>query len=146
MKRAERSDQQYFPLPWFSVLLASALIGTNDERSPRNSSSRDFNRNRESRRFRHVVRNVYTRSFDSAKLGKRVNSAPELFARTKPSCLPLPLFSNTIVWFFGCVFFLLVSCVSHVSCVYCDCKTFATPKSLYLCIAEWQPPFSHATG
>ena len=47
IKRAERSYQQYFQLPLFSVLLASAFIGTNDERSPRNSSSRDFNRNRD---------------------------------------------------------------------------------------------------
>ena len=47
IKRAERSYQQYFQLPWFSVLLASAFIGTNDERSPRNSSSRDFNRKRD---------------------------------------------------------------------------------------------------
>jgi hypothetical protein len=46
IKRAERSYQQYFQLPLFSVLLASAFIGTNDERSPRNSTSRDFNRNR----------------------------------------------------------------------------------------------------
>ena len=36
----------------------------------------------EYRRFRHVVRNVYTPSFDPAKLGKLVNPAPELFART----------------------------------------------------------------
>lgn len=37
----------------------------------------------ESRRFRHVVRNGYTHSFGPAKLGKRANSAPELFSRTK---------------------------------------------------------------
>ena len=47
IKRAERSYRQYFLLPLFSVLLASAFIGTSDERSPRNSSSRDFNRNRD---------------------------------------------------------------------------------------------------
>ena len=41
----------------------------------------------EYRWFRHVVRNVYTPSFDPAKLGKRVNSAPELFARTKAKLL-----------------------------------------------------------
>ena len=41
----------------------------------------------EYRRFRHVVRNVYTHSFDPAKLGKLVNSAPELFARTKAESL-----------------------------------------------------------
>jgi hypothetical protein len=37
----------------------------------------------ESRRFRRVVRNVYTHSFDLAKLGKLVNAVPELFAPTK---------------------------------------------------------------
>lgn len=88
--------QQYFQLPLFSVLLASALIGTNDERSPRNSSSRDFNRTGtrldEYRRFRHVVRNVYTHRFDPAKLGKLVNSAPELFARTKAELLAFAAF------------------------------------------------------
>jgi hypothetical protein len=47
IKRAERSYQQYFQLPLFSVLLASTFMGTNDERSPRNSSSRGFNRNRD---------------------------------------------------------------------------------------------------
>lgn len=75
----------------------------------------------ESRRFRHVVRNVYTHHFDPAKLGKLVNSAPKLLHEQKPSCLPLPLFSNTSVWFFG--FFLPVSCVSHVAFVYCACNT-----------------------
>ena len=42
MERAEWGCQQYFQLPFFSVLLASALIGTHDEGSPRNSSSRDL--------------------------------------------------------------------------------------------------------
>jgi hypothetical protein len=46
----------------------------------------------EYRRFRHVVRNVYTRSFDPAKLGKRVNSAPELFVRTKAELLAFATF------------------------------------------------------
>ena len=40
----EQSDQQYFQWPLFSLLLAAAFIGPNDERSPRNSSSRDFSR------------------------------------------------------------------------------------------------------
>jgi hypothetical protein len=43
----------------------------------------------EHRRFRHVVRNVYTHSFDPTKPGKLVNSAPELFARTKAELLAL---------------------------------------------------------
>ena len=43
----------------------------------------------EYRRFRHVVRSVYTHSFDPAKLGKLVNSAPELFPRTKEGLLTL---------------------------------------------------------
>ena len=51
----------------------------------------------EYRRFRHVVRNVYTHSFDPVKLGKPVHSAPELLHEQKQSCLPLPLFSNTNV-------------------------------------------------
>ena len=41
----------------------------------------------EYRWFRHVVRNVYTHRFDPTKLGKPVNSAPELFARTKAESL-----------------------------------------------------------
>ena len=41
----------------------------------------------EYRRFRHVVRNVYTHRFDPAKLGKLVKSAPELFPRTKAELL-----------------------------------------------------------
>ena len=43
----------------------------------------------EYRRFRRVVRNVYTQSFDPAKLGKLVNSAPERFAQTKAQLLVL---------------------------------------------------------
>jgi hypothetical protein len=45
------------------------------------------------RQFRHVVRNVYTHRFNPAKLAKLVNSAPELFARTKEwsSCCLLAL-------------------------------------------------------
>jgi hypothetical protein len=46
----------------------------------------------EYRRFRHVVRNVYTHSFDPAKLGKLVNSAPELFAQTKAELLAFAAF------------------------------------------------------
>jgi hypothetical protein len=46
----------------------------------------------EYRRFRHVVRNVYTHRFDPAKLGKLVNSAPELFARTKAELLAFAAF------------------------------------------------------
>jgi hypothetical protein len=48
----------------------------------------------EYRRFRHVVRNVYTHSFDPAKLGKLVNPAPELFARTKAELQAFALLSN----------------------------------------------------
>jgi hypothetical protein len=46
----------------------------------------------EYRQFRHVVRNVYTLSFDPAQLGKLVNSAPELFARTKAELLAFAAF------------------------------------------------------
>jgi hypothetical protein len=35
---------------------------------------------------------VYTHSFDPAKLGKLVNSAPELFARTKAELLAFAAF------------------------------------------------------
>jgi hypothetical protein len=41
----------------------------------------------EDRRFRYVVGQVYTHSCDPAKLGKPVNSAPELSARTKAELL-----------------------------------------------------------
>jgi hypothetical protein len=43
----DQSDQQYFQWPCFKVFLTSAFIGANDERSPKNSPSRDFNRNRD---------------------------------------------------------------------------------------------------
>jgi hypothetical protein len=46
----------------------------------------------ENRRFRHVVRNVYTHCFEPAKLGKLVNSAPELFPRTKAELLAFAAF------------------------------------------------------
>ena len=49
-------------------------------------------RREEYRRFRHVVRNVYTHRFDPAKLGKLVNAAPELFARTKAELLAFAAF------------------------------------------------------
>jgi hypothetical protein len=43
-------------------------------------------------RFRHVVRSVYTHRFNPAKFGKLVNSAPELFARTKAELLAFAAF------------------------------------------------------
>jgi hypothetical protein len=46
----------------------------------------------EYRRFRHVVRNVYTYNFDPVKLGKLVNSAPELFVQTKAELLAFAAF------------------------------------------------------
>ena len=46
----------------------------------------------EYRRFRRVVRNVYTHRFDPAKLGKLVNFAPELFALTKAELLAFAAF------------------------------------------------------
>jgi hypothetical protein len=46
----------------------------------------------EYRRFRHVVRNVYTHNFDPVKLGKLVNSAPELFSQTKAELLAFAAF------------------------------------------------------
>ena len=45
--KQSRAELPNFQLLLFIILLASAFIGTNDERSPRNSSSRDFNRNRD---------------------------------------------------------------------------------------------------
>jgi hypothetical protein len=48
-------------------------------------------------RFRHVVRNVYTHSFDPAKLGKLITPLLNFLHEQKPSWLPLPLFSNTSV-------------------------------------------------
>ena len=72
--------------------MASAFIGTNDERSPAVISTETGTRLDEYRRFRHLVRKVYTHSFDPAKFGKLVNSAPELFARTKTELLALAAF------------------------------------------------------
>jgi hypothetical protein len=46
----------------------------------------------EYRRFRHVVHNVYSHRFDPAKLGKLVNSAPELFPRTEAELLAFAAF------------------------------------------------------
>ena len=77
----------------------------------------------EYRRFRHVVRNVYTHRFDPAKLGKLINSAPELFARIKAELLPFAAFLEHQRVILGIGFFLPVSCVSHVACIYCACNT-----------------------
>jgi hypothetical protein len=46
----------------------------------------------EYRRFRHVVRNVYTHNFDPVKLGKLVSSASELFAQIKAELLAFAAF------------------------------------------------------
>ena len=46
----------------------------------------------EYRRFRHVVRNVYTHRFDPAQPRKLINSAPELCARTKAELLAFAAF------------------------------------------------------
>ena len=46
----------------------------------------------EYRKFRHVVRNVYTHNFDPVKLGKLVSSAPELFTQTKAELLAFAAF------------------------------------------------------
>jgi hypothetical protein len=46
----------------------------------------------EYRKFRHVVRNVYTHNFDPAKLGKLVNSAPELFTQARAELLAFAAF------------------------------------------------------
>ena len=46
----------------------------------------------ELRKFRHVVRNVYTHNFDPVKLGKLVNSASELFTQAKAELLAFAAF------------------------------------------------------
>jgi hypothetical protein len=46
----------------------------------------------EYRKFRHIVRNVYTHNFDPVKLGKLVNSAPALFAQAKAELLAFAAF------------------------------------------------------
>ena len=46
----------------------------------------------EYRRFRHVVRNVYTHDFDPVKIGKLVSSASELFTQTKVELLAFAAF------------------------------------------------------
>lgn len=43
-------------------------------------------------KFRHIVRNVYTHNFDPVKLGKLVNSAPELFTQAKAELLAFASF------------------------------------------------------
>ena len=87
----ERRYQQDFQLPVFRVLVASALWEQMTKEvpgiRPAVISAETGTRLDEYRRFRHVVRNVYTHSFDPAQLGKLVNSAPELFARTKAELL-----------------------------------------------------------
>ena len=129
-KRAERSYQQYFQLPLFSVLLASALMGANDERSPRNSSSHNFNRSRDQTGWIAPVSTLPNLGNWSTPL---LNSLHE----QKPSCLPLPPFSDTSGWFFGCGFFLPISCVSYVACVYCDCNTFEHPRASTRAIVQF---------
>jgi hypothetical protein len=46
----------------------------------------------EYRRFRHVVRNVYTYNLDPVKIGKLVGSASELFTQTKAELLAFAAF------------------------------------------------------
>jgi hypothetical protein len=46
----------------------------------------------EYRKFRHIVRNVYTHNFDPVKLGKLVNSAPDLFTQAKAELLAFTAF------------------------------------------------------
>ena len=46
----------------------------------------------EYRKFRHIVRNVYTHNFDPVKLGKLVNSVPELFTQVKAEILAFAAF------------------------------------------------------
>ncbi len=46
----------------------------------------------EYRRFRHVVRNMYTHRFYPAKPGKLINAALELFARTQAELLGFAAF------------------------------------------------------
>lgn len=46
----------------------------------------------EYRRFRHIVRNVYTHNFDPVKLGKLVSSVPDLFAQLKAELLAFAAF------------------------------------------------------
>lgn len=46
----------------------------------------------EYRKFRHIVRTDYTYNFDPVKLGKLVNSAPELFTQTETELLAFASF------------------------------------------------------
>jgi hypothetical protein len=46
-----------------------------------------YNRLNEYRGFRHVVRNIYTYRFDSIKIAKLVEAAPELFQEVKAEIL-----------------------------------------------------------
>ena len=67
---------------------------------------------------------MYAHRFDPVKLGKLVNSAPELFARTKAEVLAV-VASVLEPWLviLQSRFSLPVSCVSFAACVYCECNT-----------------------
>ena len=96
INRAERSYQQYFnycySVFFWHLLLWEQMTKEVPGIRPAVISTETGTRLYEYRRFRHVVRNVYTRSFDPAKLGKLVHSAPERFARTKAELLAFAAF------------------------------------------------------
>ena len=76
---------------WHLLLLEQMMKGVPGIR-PAVISTETGPRLDEYRRFRHIVRNVYTYSIDPAKLGKLVTSAPELVARTKAELLAFAAF------------------------------------------------------
>jgi hypothetical protein len=67
---------------WHLVLLEQMMTEVPKVR-PAVVSTKTVTKLDEYRRFRHVVRNVYTYNLDAAKIGKLVSSAPELFAQIK---------------------------------------------------------------
>jgi hypothetical protein len=67
---------------WHLVLLEQMMTEVPKVR-PAVISTKTVMKLDEYRRFRHVVRNVYTYNLDPAKVEKLVSSAPELFAQIK---------------------------------------------------------------
>jgi hypothetical protein len=76
---------------WHLLLLQQMMIEVSRVR-PAVISTETGTKLDEYRRFRHVVRNVYTHNFDPVKLGKLVGSASELFAQITAELLAFAAF------------------------------------------------------
>lgn len=76
---------------WHLVLLEQMMTEVPEVR-PAVISTKTVMKLDEYRRFRHVVRNVYTYNLDPAKVEKLVSSAPELFEKIKTELLAFARF------------------------------------------------------